>query len=327
MELFRFCFGNGKEINMKKSMPYILIVIRALIYGPSYLIVGKLLESTGVFDVLAMRFLLTAIFFLILKLTGIIHISFRGKNLRFLILTALCEPCGYFIFETFGVKGTTTVVTGLLLAMSPVVIIILETLFLKEKTTVLQKLCLLIRIMGGVVVVAFSTSSGKNTVWGIISLVLTMICNAGFCIASRKSSQEFTSFEITFFASVFGAVMFNGINVGIHAVNGTLSTYFAPLFNSQNWIPLLYLSLIYSVIATVMSNYCYAKIQASLAAALGGISTIVTIVVGVLFNHETLYLYHVVGTVMILGGALCMNLLPHDFRKKDHPSSGDCAME
>ena len=89
------------------------------------------------FDVLAMRFLLTAIFFLILKLTGIIHVSFREKNLRFLILTALCEPCGYFIFETFGVKGTTTVVTGLLLAMSPVVIIILETLFLKEKTTVL----------------------------------------------------------------------------------------------------------------------------------------------------------------------------------------------
>ena len=188
---------------------------------------------------------------------------------------------------------------------------------MKEKTTVLQKLCLLIRIMGGVVVVAFSTSSGKNTVWGIISLVLTMICNAGFCIASRKSSQEFTSFEITFFASMFGAVMFNGINVGIHAVNGMLSTYFAPL---------LYLSLIYSVIATVMSNYCYAKIQASLAAALGGISTIVTIVVGVLFNHETLYLYHIVGTVMILGGALCMNLLPHDFSKKDNSSSGDCAM-
>ena len=85
--------------------------------------------------------------------------------------------------------------------------------------------------------------------------------------------------------------------------------------------------LIYSVIATVMSNYCYAKIQASLAAALGGISTIVTIVVGVLFNHETLYLYHIVGTVMILGGALCMNLLPHDFRKKDNPSSGDYTME
>lgn len=296
---------------MKKLIPYILIIIRSIIFGSTVLFTRQLLQGAFVFDVLATRFLLTAFFFILLKLTGIIHVSFRGKDMRFPMLTALCEPGCYFIFETFGIMGTTTVLAGILLAMSSAVIIILETVFLKEKTTILQKLCLLIRILGGIVVVAFGVNSGKNTAWGIGAIILAMVSGAGYAVATRKSSQQFSAIETTFFTSIFGAVLFNGINVIIHITSGTLNNYFDLLLNPQNWGGLIFLSLISSIAATVMTNYCYSKIQASLVSALSGISTVVTIAVGVIFNHEKLYPYHIIGTVMILGGALCMNLIPY----------------
>lgn len=183
---------------MKKLIPYILIIIRSIIFGSTVLFTRQLLQGAFVFDVLATRFLLTAFFFILLKLTGIIHVSFRGKDMRFPMLTALCEPGCYFIFETFGIMGTTTVLAGILLAMSSAVIIILETVFLKEKTTILQKLCLLIRILGGIVVVAFGVNSGKNTAWGIggnypSNGIRSRICgcNAEIIAAIQRNRNDF----------------------------------------------------------------------------------------------------------------------------------------
>lgn len=295
----------------EKPLAYGMIVCRSVIYGTSILFTGTLLRTVSVMDVLALRFLISAAAFLLLALTGIIHVDFRKKPLKIIAAAALFEPVGYFLLETLGLKSTTTSLAGIISAMTPVTVVLFETIFLRERTSWLQKILLLVSI-AGVTLVTVCTggdSEGTNSLWGILLLIGAYISGALFLICSRKSSQAFSSVEITFFTTMVGAVVFNGINVVRHLAAGTIATYFEPLFSVENLVGFLFLSLLSSIAATVMNNYALSRIQASSVSALSGISTITSIVAGVLVNHEILHWYHVVGAVLILVGGIGVNYL------------------
>lgn len=294
-----------------KSLAYGMIVCRSIIYGTSILFTGTLLRTVSVMDVLALRFLISAAAFLLLALTGIIHVDFRKKPLKIIAAAALFEPVGYFLLETLGLRSTSTSLAGIISAMTPVTVVLLETVILRERTSWLQKILLLVSIAGVtlVTVCTGSDAGGSNSLWGILLLIGAYISGALFLICSRKSSQAFSSVEITFFTTMVGAVVFNGINVVRHAMAGTIATYFSPLFSAENLVGFLFLSLLSSIAATVMNNYALSRIQASCVSALSGISTITSIAAGVLVNHEVLHWYHLVGAVLILVGGIGVNYL------------------
>ena len=293
-----------------QALAYFMIVIRSVIYGSSILFTGTLLKTTDVMDVIALRFLLAAIAFLILVGIGVIHVDFRNKPLKVIIATAIFEPVFYFLFETLGLERTTTSLAGIMSAMIPVVIVLGETLILRERTTIPQRLLLLLSIGGVTLVTVFSgNNEGNNSLLGILFLFLAYASGALFMICSRKSSGNFSAVEITFFTTMIGAVVFNAINVTRHLTAGTITSYFAPLLTWENLAGFLFLSLLSSIGATIMNNYAVSRIQASSVSALGGISTITSILLGVLVNGEVLDWYHYVGIVMILCGGIGVNYI------------------
>ena len=307
-------------MKIKSSLPYLMAVCKSIIYGSSILFTGTLLKSTAVMDVLALRFLISAVAFLALALTGVIHINFRGKSLKILAATAIFEPVFYFLFETIGIGQTTTSLAGIMSALIPVVIILCETIFLHERTTLTQKLLMLVSITGVILVTVLTgnDSGQSNSVWGIAFLALAYISGALFMICSRKSTSRFSAVEITFFTTMVGAVVFNGINVARHLSAGTITSYFAPLFSWENLLGFLFLSILSSIMATLMNNYALRHIQASSVSALGGFSTITSIILGVLVNKEILHWYHYVGMVMILIGAIGVNYITQRRLEKQH---------
>lgn len=302
----------GLSLKNKQPLAYFMIVCRSVIYGSSILFTGTLLKSTSVMDVLALRFLISAVAFLLLAAFRIIRVDFRGKTLKIIAAAAIFEPICYFLFETLGLDQTTTSLAGILSAMAPVMVVLFETIFLRERTTWLQRFLLLVSIAGVSLVTVFTGNndgSQTNTLWGIAFLILAYTSGALFLICSRKSSQQFSSVEITFFTTMVGAVVFNGINVARHLHAGTITAYFEPLFSWENLVGFLFLSILSSIVATVMNNYAVSRIQASSVSALSGIGTITSIILGVLVNHEVLHWYHYVGTVMILVGGIGVNYI------------------
>lgn len=295
----------------QKVLAYICCIIRSIIYGTSILFTSNLLDSLPIMHMLALRFLISAAAFILLWALRIIKIDFRGKAIKLLCLTALFEPVGYFIFESIGIAGTTTSVAGILAATTSIMVLIFESIFLKEKTTPLQKLLLLLSVGGVITVTVFSGGNGgQNSLLGIIFLLLANMSGALFIICSRKSSTtQFSAIEVTFFSAVVGAVVFNLINLVIMTNEGTLSTYFEPLFDVQNIIAFVFLSILSTILATLMNNFAISKIQASSVSALGALSTVVTIVVGVIFKGDRIGWYHIVGTVLILCGSVGINYI------------------
>lgn len=172
---------------------------------------------------------------------------------------------------------------------------------LKERSTVVQKIFLFCGIVGAMYVsVSTSTTDGKNSILGILSLFCAITAGALFCVFSRKSSHHFASMEITYISCMLGAVIFNAVNIVRHLVRGDVLSYFDPYFNLDNMIGFFVLGIMATIVATAMNNYALSKLQVSTVAAFGGVSTIVSIAIGVIFNDEKLMTYHYIGLPFIL---------------------------
>ena len=291
---------------------YLFAVLKNMIYGITPFFTGHLTENTSVMDVLALRFLLSFAVMWLLKMLRIIKVDVgirdvirkdrpRHPFVLALLLAGLFEPVLYMFFETVGISMSTNITTGVILSLAPISSVIVERLVLKERSTMLQKLFLGIGIVGVIYIAAMTdTSSGKDSLLGIGCLILAVISGSLFGSFSRKSSKHFNAMEVTYTSAALGAIAFNAINVVRHLINGTILHYFDPFFNPENLLGFFILGVVSTIVATGMNNFALGRMQLSTMVAFGGLSTLVTIAVGVLFNNEPIFYFHWIGLVLIV---------------------------
>lgn len=286
----------------KRYLPYLAAIGMALIFGFSFLFTKEALNEVAPFHLLAFRFGLAAIVLLILYITKVIKVEYKGKPTKNLMAIALAQPVAYFIFETYGVKLTTTSESGMMLALVPVLVTILAAIFLKEFPTKIQALFVGFSVLGVIFIVVMKSSEIGSSFVGIMTLLLAVLCASIFNILSRKYSTEFTSVEITFAMMWIGAITFNSISIIEHLINGNINNYFIPLSNPKVVGALFYLGILSSIIAFFLVNYSLSKLEASRAAVFSNLSSVVSIIAGVMIANEPFYWYQIVGGIMILAG-------------------------
>lgn len=295
------------------ALAYFFTFLKNAIYGTTYALID-LLDSNNIdfIDILALRFLLSFVVLWLLKTTKILKIDVglkdvfknteRHKFIKPLILAALFSPVIEMFFETTGTTMTTTITAGVIMSLMPVASCIFEGIILKEKTTFIQKLFLLVGIIGVIYIVANTqnTPGEKNTTIGVVCLIIAVIAGPAYLVFSRKSSGKFKAIEITYFSCLLGTIVFNTISVVKHLWQGDIVHYFDPYFNLSNILMFFALSIVCTIFCTLMNNFSMARLQASTVAAFSGVSTIVTIIIGVLFLDETLEPFHYIGFALIL---------------------------
>ena len=292
-------------------LAYLCAILKSVIYGTTIFFTTSLNENVEVFDILALRFLLSFVVMWLLKITGIIKIKigvkdFLKKNekspfLKNIFMAALFEPVLYMLLETFGVSMTTNVTAAVIVSLSPVSSCIVEEMFLKEKSTLFQKFFLALGMFGAIfIAVNTSTTDSQNTLMGILFLIGAVVSGSLFTAFSRKSSSHFSPMDITYFSCMLGTVIFNAINIIRHIVIGDIIHYFDPYFNIKNLIGFIVLGIMSTVVATIMNNFALSKLQVSTMSAFAGVSTIVTIIIGIVFGGESLEFYHYIGLPFII---------------------------
>lgn len=290
---------------------YLCAMLKCVIYGSTIFFTTQLTENVDVMDILALRFLLSFAVMWILKITRVLKIKvgikdFLKKNerspfLKNLFFAALFEPVLYMFFETFGVSMTTNITAAVIISLAPISSCIIEELFLKEHSTLLQKIFLGCGMFGVIFIAANTdTSGGENSLLGILFLLGSVLSGSLFAAFSRKSSSHFSTIERSYFSCLLGAVIFNSINVIRHIAIGDILHYFDPFMDNDNIMGFLFLGVLSTIIATCMNNFALSKLQMSTMVAFGGVSTIVTIVIGVVFGNETLQPFHFIGLFFIV---------------------------
>lgn len=289
---------------IKRYYPYLAGIGMASIFGFSFMFTSIALEVASPLELISYRFLLASLVITLLWALGVIKLNYKGKDIKPLLLLSLAEPFMYFVFETYGIKYTSSSLSGLMIALIPVVVTILAVIFLNEEPSLYQLLFILLSV-AGVIFIIFMTGlqGGKNTILGFLFLLGAVLSAAFYTILARRFSAIFSPIEITFVMMWFGGISFNVLNLIEKLLKGeNLSNCFFNIFDYKVLIPVLYLGFLSSIVAYFLNNYALSKLPASQASVFANLTTVISIIAGVAIRHENFYWYHMVGAVMILMG-------------------------
>ena len=247
------------------------------------------------------------------KKAGIPHKLLQDKQLALISVGAvtaanillLLLQVSYYLFETYGILYTNATISGLVLAVVPVVAIGTGALFLREYPTRRQALFCILPVAGVIIMTISGKELGVVTPMGILFLALTLLSSALFKTVNRKAAQEFTSFERTFLVLSVSAIFFSV--TALREVGWNAASFVAPLANIRYLLPVLCMSLLNSIGANMLVNYATGKMSVFKVASFGSLSTLCSTVAGVLFLQEPVSIALLLGAVLILVGIRQVN--------------------
>lgn len=297
----------NKKITDRKWLIYLLVALCALFWGLSFFQTTVALKSLEPMQLLAMRWTISAVIFLLLGAIGVIKIKLKGKKLWKLGIAGVLQPSVYSIFETNGINLTTTSESSIFIATIPLAVLIIGRLFLNKRYSIRVIAAIIIAFSGVAICVVFSPNfslGGKGV--GYLLLMCSVTTGALYCYVSSWVADEFSSMEITFGISIIGALFFNCISF---AQGYGLSGYVMCAGDLELLIAVVFLGVCCSCICYMIFNYALGVLPTAIASNLvGNSTTAIGVISGVLFAGDAFGWYVVVGLLLTISGIVVSSL-------------------
>lgn len=297
-----------KKTNKRKG--YSAAILHSSIIGLTFLF-GKigLKYSSSPLDILAYRFTAAFAAVLIPILFNWIKVDLNLDMIKKILPLSVFYPIAFFSFQIYGLELSQSAEAGIIQAVGPIFTMILASYFLDEKTTFKQKLSILISVFG-VIYIAFKNSSapGLHNTKGIILLLISVISLAVYTVLGRKLTKDFSSIELTYVMIIISFFAYNIAAIGKHLLSGTLISFITPLKEPTFIMSILYLGILSSLGSSFLSIYALSKLEASKMSVFVNLATVISIVAGVVFLNENIFYYHIIGSLLIIGGVVGTNI-------------------
>ncbi|WP_042164438.1 DMT family transporter [Paenibacillus gorillae] len=286
---------------------YLAAIAYAVIIGFSFLFVKVTVAAAHPLDVLAHRFSIGLIAVAIPFLLGWVRIRIKLRDIWRIAPLALFSPVLFFFFQTYGMINASSSEGGIILATVPIFTLLLASFFLKERTSLVQKLSLFLSVAG--VVFMFMMKDGLDTsnFKGLLLLLLSAVSFAGYSVLTRPLAQKYAPMEITLVTTGIGFIVFLSVSLIRHTAEGTLQSFFQPFAQPSYVLALFYLGVVSSVGTTLLSSFALSRLEASKVSVFSNLSTLISIMAGALILNERITIYHVIGAIMIIVGVLGTN--------------------
>ena len=295
-------------VDKNERLAYAAAIGHTFITGLSFMFSKIGLGYSTPWDLLAYRF--TSSFSAIMIPVAFKWISFdfgRDKIKKILPL-ALFYPLSFFAFQTFGLQYLSSSEASILLASMPVFTLLLAAYFLKEQTSLLQKLSVMVSVSGVIfITVSKGASLDFSNIKGITMILLSALSFSVYSILVKKLAGKFTILEMSYVMIIISFIFFNTMSLGRHLLNGTAGSFFSPLSEPGFIAAFVYLGVLSSLVTSLLTNFALSKIDASRMCVFTNLSTVISIIAGVVFLKENIYFYHLIGSLMIIGGVIGTN--------------------
>lgn len=290
------------EEKMGGRLPYLASATSAVIFGFSFLFTKTALDSLDMFQLLGSRFLVAAVFMLVLRALKLIKVEITSGKVKGLLLVALLQPILYFLCETIGVDLTSASESGVLIALIPVAVAIFAAGILRERLTFWQWLSILASAGGVILITLPRFQGGSGQLAGILALLGAVLAGALYQIFSRKASGISSPVEVTYMMMWVGAIFFNSLGILKSAGASDLSSYFSAFMSQDTLFAVLYLGILSSVVAFFCMNYALSHLTPSKSAVFINLTPVVSVLAGVLFRGESFAPVQLLGTAIVLLG-------------------------
>ena len=189
-------------------------------------------------------------------------------------------------------------VAGILLYLAPSFVVLMSALFWKAPITKRKVMALVVSFLGCVLVSGIMSGSLTVSVTGLLLGIGAGFCYATYTIFAHYGLEHYDSLTMiywTFFFAGLGSLAF--LNWGELA---------PALPHGTTWIGIAGLV----VIATVLPYLFYTKglevVESGKASIIANVEPVVAALTGVVFFHEVLNVWTVLGIVCVLGGVVLL---------------------
>lgn len=267
---------------MKNSalIPVLALITAMILWASSFVALKIAVQSYDPMVVIFGRMFVASLFFLLIvrRFRGI---EWKIRDIKWMILMALCEPCLYFLFEVKAIENTTASQAGMITAILPLLVAIGARMFLKEYLHGLTVAGFVLSIFGAVwlSIGGSATLSAPNPPLGNFLEFVAMVCATGYTLILKRLTAFYPPLLLT----------------GLQAVSGSIF-YFPLLFLPSTrlpdeWLPIpalmiLYLGLFITMGAYGLYNFGVSRISASKASAFVNLIPVFAVIMGWMILDE-----------------------------------------
>lgn len=294
-------------MNKGKITGTIAALLANVIFGFSFLFSKAALKTAHPLIILSVRFTVAFAALSILLAAGVFKVKIKGKKAGNLILMSIAQPLLYFLFELYGLKFTSSAISGIIIALVPVGVTLMSGVILKERPTAAQIIFSIISLLGVAAVSLILNDGSKNRIVGIVLLFAAVASSCAFNLLSRKCSESFSVFERTYFMFLISAIGFNIISLAVLR-SGYFEGIKSAFSSAQFIISEGYLALLSSVGAFMLYNYSTSKITAICSSSFSNIITVISVLAGVFILKEEFSPLQFVLCIPVIVGVFGVNI-------------------
>ena len=297
-------------------LSWFLLILLSLIWGSSFVLMKRGLETFTSEQVAALRIVIAFLFLLPLLIK---HYKINLKKYWFgiLLMGVFGNLIPAFLF-TKAETGISSALTGMLNALTPVFVIIIGVVLFKNKVTLYQTIGVIIGFIGALLLVGFDSGDnhGNVTILCALLVVIATLCYA----ISVNSIKKYLS-DINAISATVWAFTFIGL---ITIISPFIFDLFLPIEKQNHlwvdilhrlttlpnaWISLGYigvLAIVGSAISVILFNILIKKSTPVFAASCTYLIPIVAIMWG-LFEEEKIVWQQAIAVLVVLIGIWLIN--------------------
>ena len=278
-----------------------------ILFGLSFVFTRQVSGQAEPLELLGWRFVTAFSVLTVCAKAGLLKLNLRKKPVRHLLTAAVFSPILYFLGETFGVNATSASESGIMIACVPVASMIASARILKKSPSKLQVIGISVTLAGVILTVAAAGLTATLSLPGYLFLTAAVVSFAVYS-ALVEQAEGFSSAEITYVTTAAGAAFFGISAIVQAAVRGTLPRLLTLPANPDFLTAFLYGGIGCSVLAFFMQNTALRRIGVNRTASFIGVSTVVSILAGIVLLRETLSAAQLLGAGIIIAGIYIANM-------------------
>jgi drug/metabolite transporter (DMT)-like permease len=269
------------------------------LWGISFVASKIVLAEISPLTYMGIRFLIASVL-----LAGVMAIRgrprFSAGTHGLIAVTALAEPVAYFLFESYGISLIPATLASLVIATTPIAVMILAALFLGESIRPVGLIAVLVSIGGIALLVFGATDAGNGTGSEDITRGVLLVFGAVFSAAcyitlARNLTQRHDPVNLTVVQTWWGAGVFVILWQLQQPAMRSLET-----LSTTGWIALIFLATGATVAAFLLYNWSLRYASAGEASVYINGIPLVTAITGWFVLGEQLVFRQWIGALLVL---------------------------
>ncbi|MGA9365687.1 MAG: EamA family transporter [Bacteroidota bacterium] len=282
---------------------YFSLIFQQLIAGGTHIVAKATLHDVDPVTLTLLRSIITACIMVIVMLLKEPRWRIeRVDYVRLFWLSLFAVPINQFVFF-YGISRSTASNAALLYATTPVVVLILSRVILKEPATWKKIIGVAVALVG-VAFVIFEDGLQLNSshTHGNLLLVVAVFAWALTTVYGKPMIRKYGAFYVTSLVLVLGMILYLPLGI-LYGNLGSVSSLTAP-----DWGGVLYLCIGTSVLGYFLWYYALERVDASKVAIFSNAQPFFTTILAVILLGQGVSTTFVIGGLLTISGVILVQL-------------------